>query len=102
MLSRVNWIASTLLISTPILAIYGLLFVPITWPTLLFTLFWYLCTGLGITAGYHRLWSHRAYKAAWGVRFLLMIFGSGALQGSIRWWGRNVRLVLVLPLPVTL
>ena len=42
--------------------------------------------GLSITAGYHRLWSHRAYEASWPVRFVLMIFGTMATQNSILNW----------------
>ena len=29
-------------------------------------------SGLGITAGAHRLWSHKSYKAKWPLRLLLM------------------------------
>lgn len=35
---------------------------------------------MGITAGAHRLWSHRAYKAKWPLRFLLMLFQTLAYQ----------------------
>lgn len=28
-------------------------------------------SGFGITAGAHRLWSHKAYKATWQLRLLL-------------------------------
>jgi fatty-acid desaturase len=38
--------------------------------------------GLGITAGAHRLWSHRAYKAKWPLRLILMIFNTIAFQVS--------------------
>jgi len=43
-------------------------------------------TGLGITAGYHRLWAHRAYSAHWITRYFLCLTGAGALEGSIKWW----------------
>jgi len=43
-------------------------------------------SGLSITAGYHRLWSHRAYKAHWSVRVFFMLFGAQALQNSIVIW----------------
>ncbi|MBI4366627.1 MAG: fatty acid desaturase [Deltaproteobacteria bacterium] len=43
-------------------------------------------SGLAITAGYHRLFSHRTYQAVWLVRLLLLLFGSAALEGSVRWW----------------
>jgi fatty-acid desaturase len=35
---------------------------------------------LGITAGAHRLWSHRAYKAKWPMRLILMLFHTLAFQ----------------------
>ena len=37
-------------------------------------------TGWGITAGAHRLWTHRSYKANTGVRIFLMICYSTAGQ----------------------
>lgn len=36
--------------------------------------------GLGITAGAHRLWAHRAYKAKWPLRVILMLFNTLAFQ----------------------
>lgn len=40
----------------------------------------YQCTGIGITAGAHRLWAHRSYKAKWPLQLLLMIFNTIAFQ----------------------
>jgi len=60
-------------------------------PTFILALFMYLWTGLGITAGYHRLWSHRAYSANWIVRMALCLGGAGAFEGSAKWWCRNHR-----------
>jgi stearoyl-CoA desaturase (delta-9 desaturase) len=47
--------------------------------------------GLGITAGYHRLWSHRAYEAHWTLRLWFALWGGGALQNSILVWGSDHR-----------
>lgn len=47
--------------------------------------------GLGITAGAHRLWSHRAYKAKWPLRLVLMIAQTAAHQNSIFDWVRDHR-----------
>jgi fatty-acid desaturase len=47
--------------------------------------------GLGITAGAHRLWSHRSYKAAWPLRVLLLVINSMANQGSAIHWSRDHR-----------
>jgi stearoyl-CoA desaturase (delta-9 desaturase) len=38
------------------------------------------CGGLGITAGAHRLWAHRSYKAKWQLRVILGIFQTIAFQ----------------------
>lgn len=48
-------------------------------------------SGLGITAGYHRLWAHRAYEAAWPVRVILMLGGTLAIQNSILFWASSHR-----------
>jgi len=34
--------------------------------------------GIGITAGAHRLWTHRAYKAKWPLRVILVVFYASA------------------------
>lgn len=47
--------------------------------------------GIGITAGYHRLWAHRAYKAHPVVRFVLLFFGTMAVQNSVYIWASGHR-----------
>ncbi len=48
-------------------------------------------TGLSITAGYHRLFSHRTYKAHPFVEWVVIFFGSMAAQGSILRWSYDHR-----------
>lgn len=48
--------------------------------------------GISITAGYHRLWSHKAYEANAFVRFVLAIGGAMALQNSILHWSSDHRI----------
>jgi stearoyl-CoA desaturase (delta-9 desaturase) len=50
-----------------------------------------VANGMSITAGYHRLWSHRAYDANAAVRIVYMIFGAMAIQNSILIWSSNHR-----------
>ncbi|MDP2562274.1 fatty acid desaturase [Psychrobium sp. 1_MG-2023] len=47
--------------------------------------------GLSITAGYHRLWSHRTYQAHWSVRLFFAIGGAFALQNSALHWSSDHR-----------
>ncbi|MGF1719023.1 fatty acid desaturase [Vibrio kyushuensis] len=46
---------------------------------------------LSVTAGYHRLWSHKAYQAHWSLRFIFAIGGAFALQNSILHWSSDHR-----------
>jgi stearoyl-CoA desaturase (delta-9 desaturase) len=47
--------------------------------------------GISITAGYHRLWAHNAYKAHWSLRLFYALFGAAALQNSILIWASGHR-----------
>eukprot|EP00762_Andalucia_godoyi_P003017 ANDGO_04198.mRNA.1 Acyl-CoA desaturase len=91
LLAQVNWFHLLLLTLTPLAVLSALFFVPVHIATLGFAVFWYFCSGMGITAGYHRLWSHRAWDAHPVVETLLAIFGAAALEGSAKWWCRNHR-----------
>lgn len=52
----------------------------VSWATLLWAYILWPISGLGITAGVHRLWSHRSYDAHWSVRLFLMLANSIANQ----------------------
>lgn len=47
--------------------------------------------GISITAGYHRLWSHRAYDANPVLRFCFAIGGALAIQNSVLHWASDHR-----------
>lgn len=46
----------------------------------------WLLTGLGVTVGYHRLFTHRTFKAAPAVVAVLAVLGSMAGQGGVISW----------------
>ncbi|XP_071440253.1 acyl-CoA Delta-9 desaturase-like, partial [Hetaerina americana] len=50
-----------------------------------------IVSGIGVTAGAHRLWAHRSYKAKWPLKLILLIFYSIAGQNSIYDWVRDHR-----------
>lgn len=88
---RINWLSTTILF-TPLLGLLvGVAFVPLRRETLALALVQYVLTGLGITAGYHRCWSHKSYAASAPVEFVLLAWGAAAFEGSARWWCRNHR-----------
>ncbi|XP_015431773.1 PREDICTED: acyl-CoA Delta(11) desaturase-like [Dufourea novaeangliae] len=74
-------------------ALYGLYLV-FTSAKLLTTIFayWlYRVGATGVTAGAHRLWTHRAYKAKWPLQLLLMVMDTIAFQDSVIHWARDHR-----------
>jgi stearoyl-CoA desaturase (Delta-9 desaturase) len=46
----------------------------------------YLLTAFGITVGYHRLLTHRAFDTPPALRYTLAVLGSMAVQGSVIAW----------------
>ena len=46
----------------------------------------YAATCLGITVGFHRLLTHRAFKTAPAVRYGLAVLGTLAVEGSVIKW----------------
>ncbi|XP_076673438.1 acyl-CoA Delta-9 desaturase-like isoform X2 [Andrena cerasifolii] len=75
-------------------ALYGvyLLFTSAKLMTAAFACVLYTLSCLGVTAGGHRLWSHKAYKAKWPLQVLLMIFQTIAFEWSAIIWARDHRL----------
>jgi stearoyl-CoA desaturase (Delta-9 desaturase) len=56
------------------------------WVDLTLAAVFYTATCLGVTVGFHRYFTHRAFKARRGMRIALAIAGSMALQGPIMHW----------------
>lgn len=89
--SELQWISFIVLTVTPAVALYGICTTPLCLKTAVWTFCYYLFSGLGITAGYHRLWAHRAYSAKRPLEYYFMLAGSSAIQGSVHWWARGHR-----------
>jgi len=89
--TRINWLNTVFLLSTPLLALAGvilhwsLLSAPGLTEFIVFIAFYFAC-GLSITVGYHRLFSHRSHEASWPLVLFYAIFGAGAFQNSIIEW----------------
>ncbi len=54
--------------------------------------FFYFVTGIAITAGYHRLFSHKCYEVHPIIEFLYLIFGAAAFQNSALKWCTDHRI----------
>src|SRR5690554_4300912 len=91
----INWVAVFALVFLPIVAIIAIPlyayhhdFSLAAWISMFVLLG---VSSLGITAGYHRLWAHRAYEATLPLKIILMIMGTFAVQNSILFWASGHR-----------
>lgn len=53
--------------------------------------FYAIATGMSITLGYHRLFSHLSFKAKWPVRLFTLVFGACAFENSVLNWASDHR-----------
>jgi stearoyl-CoA desaturase (Delta-9 desaturase) len=56
------------------------------WTDLAILAAFYVATGFGITIGYHRLFTHRAFETSRAMRVVFAILGSMAVEGSVITW----------------
>ncbi|WWC64975.1 uncharacterized protein I303_107589 [Kwoniella dejecticola CBS 10117] len=90
------WTNGIFFVLIHIYAVIGVCYLsPITsldWRTAIVCLVSWQLASFGITIGYHRLWSHRAFTATTPLRIILACMGSMGFQGSIQWWVLRHRL----------
>ena len=70
-----------LIVSVPVLWVWGL-----SWQDAVIAVAMYVITGHGITVGFHRYFTHRAFRARRWVEVSMAIAGSMAIQGPIVHW----------------
>jgi len=83
--NKLNWITTTVLVLLHLGAL-GALFVP-NWRAVgvAFALYW-VCTGWGISLGYHRLHTHRSYKVPLWLEYFFAVCGALTLEGGPIFW----------------
>jgi stearoyl-CoA desaturase (delta-9 desaturase) len=94
-LSRINWptslfLAGTFALSLTAVPLYLWKF-GVDWFQVAFFISMVILTGMSITLGYHRLFSHKAFKAHWSVRLVTLLFGAAAFENSALLWASEHR-----------
>jgi stearoyl-CoA desaturase (delta-9 desaturase) len=88
----INPLVTSVIVVLHVLAVVGFFVIKnLSLYTVLLQLIMYILGGISITAGYHRLWCHRTYKAHPFLEWLYMIFGSSTGQGGATQWSRTHR-----------
>ncbi|HEX5761061.1 MAG TPA: hypothetical protein VF121_17880 [Thermoanaerobaculia bacterium] len=92
---RLDPLNTTFLVGTLLIALVGtpwyVLRVGLGWPETITCIVLWLSVGIAVTAGYHRLFAHRTYQAAWPVRLFFLILGSAALENAVLYWAADHR-----------
>ena len=92
-LDLINFLFLTLTpIATIVLTYFWIKIDGFQWGQIFLGVGFYLLTGISITAGYHRLFAHRAYDAHPVLKFLFLIFGSASFENSALKWCSDHRL----------
>lgn len=87
---RTNWISSLpflLFHAVPLLAIAT----GVTWKAVAIFGALYSLRMFAVTAGYHRYFAHRSYRASRPVQFVLALLGTTAAQKGPLWWAAHHR-----------
>ena len=73
------------------LGCFAAIWTGVTWQAaaLCFLLYW--ARMFGVVAGYHRLFSHRAYSTSRAAQFLLAFLAQSSAQKSVLWWAAKHR-----------
>lgn len=58
----------------------------LSWVDVILAFVFYAITAIGITIGYHRHFTHGSFKTGRGLKIVLGVMGSMALQGSVAQW----------------
>ncbi|KAI2798745.1 hypothetical protein BLOT_010723 [Blomia tropicalis] len=91
--TQIVWRNVMIMSTLHLTALYSLFFVlpVVQWKTIILVQTLVIMFSMGIQAGAHRLWSHRALKANFAVRLFFCILQTGALQNDIYEWCRDHR-----------
>ena len=93
--ARVRWCNSAFLVGTLLLSVTAtpayFWYTGLSAFQVALFLFFFTATGLSITLGYHRLFSHLSFKASWPVRLLTLLFGAAAFENSALRWAADHR-----------
>ena len=90
----VNWVNSIFIFSAHLVAIYAIVHmaaIEFSWWSLGLGVLWLGASSMSITGGYHRLFSHQAYKAALPLRLFYLCFGAAGVQNSALKWSLDHR-----------
>ena len=74
-----------------LVAVAGVIWLGWSWTGVALALALYVVRMFGVTAGYHRYFSHRTFRTSRVMQFLLALLGTTAIQKGVLWWAAHHR-----------
>jgi stearoyl-CoA desaturase (delta-9 desaturase) len=90
-IDRIDWIKSIPFLSVHLVALGTVALGNFSWSLLAIAVASYTVRMFGVSAGYHRYFSHRAYRTGRVFQFLLALLGATATQKGVLWWAAHHR-----------
>ncbi len=88
---QVQWLTMVPFWGAQVTALVGVIWSGWSWTGLGLALGLYFVRMFGLTAGYHRYFSHRSYKTSRVFQFLLALLGTTSTQKGVLWWAAHHR-----------
>jgi stearoyl-CoA desaturase (delta-9 desaturase) len=88
---HIQWVKSAPFLAVHLAAAATPLVAPFAWRWLALAAALYAVRMFAITAGYHRYFSHRAYRTSRAFQLLLAVLGTTAVQKGPLWWAAHHR-----------
>lgn len=88
---RIGWVSSIPFIASHVAAIAGVALLGWSWTGFALAIGLYYLRMFGITAGFHRYFSHRSFKTSRPVQFLFALLGTLSSQKGVLWWAAHHR-----------
>ena len=88
---RIQWAPSIPFIAVHLAAIVGVVLLGWSWRGLGLAVGLYYLRMFGVTAGYHRYFSHRSFRTSRVFQFLLALLAMSSSQKGVLWWAGHHR-----------
>ncbi len=87
-----DWVRSIPFLLIHLVALVGAIYVGFSWKLLLLALAFYVLRMFGVTAGYHRYFSHRTFRTSRAFQLVLALLAQSSAQKGALWWASHHRL----------
>jgi stearoyl-CoA desaturase (Delta-9 desaturase) len=91
MRKRFGWLVNLPFYLVHVAAVVGVAMVGWSWKGAALAIALYYVRMFGVTAGYHRYFSHRTYRTSRAFQFVLAVVAQSSVQKGVLWWAAHHR-----------